>query len=218
MITFVNTSILSSSRHWETSALAHSMKLQVMSVNNHTIALKFYFSGRGFDADPRYEFIQVLRTSLYSAMDQLNRFCRCLRHLLLAKYIGSDRSSTYDRTMNERIGYDKSLTYDRTMNVSPFRLAEVRPEFGCVHALLSDCLWVYIISSVYDSRPRSVMSDPIDSIRIFPPIGIARVGNSDEYYIAPEVPGVIPQDLDFKDDEGKIKRKVGRLFSIVIYT
>lgn len=58
--------------------------------------------------------------------------------------------------------------------------------------------------------------DDIDSIQIFPPLGIARVGNSDEYYIAPEVPGIIPHDIDFKDKEGKIKRKVGHFFSIVI--
>lgn len=55
--------------------------------------------------------------------------------------------------------------------------------------------------------------------RIFPTIGIARVGNSDEFYIAPEVPGGLPikpeqgeefQAQDFWDSQGRLRRQAAR--------
>jgi L-Lysine epsilon oxidase N-terminal len=49
----------------------------------------------------------------------------------------------------------------------------------------------------------------IDVIRIYPPIGIARVGNSkDGWYIGPEVPGRFDEPIGgFKDAEGAVKRQ-----------
>jgi L-Lysine epsilon oxidase N-terminal len=50
----------------------------------------------------------------------------------------------------------------------------------------------------------------IDLIRIYPPIGIARVGNSkDGWYIGPEVPGRFDEPVGgFKDAQGAVKRQV----------
>lgn len=52
----------------------------------------------------------------------------------------------------------------------------------------------------------------ITSIKIFPPIGIARVGNSPtDFFIGPEVPGVIDKpDGGYKDDQCRIKRQAAR--------
>lgn len=51
----------------------------------------------------------------------------------------------------------------------------------------------------------------ITSVAIYPPIGIARVGNSDEYYLAPEMPGK-PAHAEggFKDGTGRVKKQVVR--------
>jgi hypothetical protein len=46
---------------------------------------------------------------------------------------------------------------------------------------------------------------------IHPAIGIARVGNSEEWFVGPEIPGVTPKPTDgYKDATGKIKRQVAR--------
>ena len=54
--------------------------------------------------------------------------------------------------------------------------------------------------------------DEIVSVRIYPPIGIARVGNSKEkdgWFYGPEIPGrVEAPDDGFKDDKGAVKRQV----------
>ena len=49
-----------------------------------------------------------------------------------------------------------------------------------------------------------------DSIEVFPPLGIARMGNAKEdYYIGPEIPGVLPPPVDgIKDANGDFKRQV----------
>jgi len=51
----------------------------------------------------------------------------------------------------------------------------------------------------------------ISSIAIYPPIGIARIGNSDEYFLASEVPGVAPKPAGgYKDSEGRVKKQAVR--------
>lgn len=48
----------------------------------------------------------------------------------------------------------------------------------------------------------------ISSLSIYPPIGIARIGNSPEYFLASEVPGVEPSPPDgYKDNDGRIKKQ-----------
>jgi hypothetical protein len=49
-------------------------------------------------------------------------------------------------------------------------------------------------------------------VRIYPAIGISRVGSSSKWYYAPEVPGLAPQpeDGDFKDGNLKLKKQVQR--------
>ena len=47
--------------------------------------------------------------------------------------------------------------------------------------------------------------------RIFPSIGIARVGNSTEYFIGPESPGPAKEPSNgYKDSEGRIKKQAAR--------
>ncbi|MFB6456757.1 LodA/GoxA family CTQ-dependent oxidase [Chitinophaga sp. Hz27] len=46
-------------------------------------------------------------------------------------------------------------------------------------------------------------------LAIYPPLGIARLGNSDEYFFASDVPGIEPPQSDgYKDREGRIKKQV----------
>lgn len=48
----------------------------------------------------------------------------------------------------------------------------------------------------------------IESVSIYPPIGIARIGNSPEYFLASEVPGIEPDPSNgYKDAEGRIKKQ-----------
>ena len=50
--------------------------------------------------------------------------------------------------------------------------------------------------------------------RIHPAIGIARLGDSDEYYLAPESPGEVANEgSPYRDAQGKIKRQ-GQRFRI----
>ncbi|WP_445710567.1 LodA/GoxA family CTQ-dependent oxidase [Flavobacterium sp.] len=51
----------------------------------------------------------------------------------------------------------------------------------------------------------------IQSVAIYPPVGIARIGNSSEYYFASDLPNAIEKpDGGFKDNEGKVKKQVAR--------
>src|SRR4051812_33929392 len=56
--------------------------------------------------------------------------------------------------------------------------------------------------------------------KIYPPIGIARLGNSDEFFVGPEWPGALGAVIDangnesdvksFKDAQFRVKRQVAR--------
>ncbi|RAJ08247.1 hypothetical protein LX64_00894 [Chitinophaga skermanii] len=51
----------------------------------------------------------------------------------------------------------------------------------------------------------------ISSVEIYPPLGIARVGNSNEIFFASDVPGVAPSNTNgYKDAKGRIKKQVPR--------
>lgn len=67
----------------------------------------------------------------------------------------------------------------------------------------------------------SVVADDIAYVEIFPPIGIARVGNSGsqngardpknpiEAYLAPELPRAVPKVTEkFRDTQSRVKRQV----------
>lgn len=64
------------------------------------------------------------------------------------------------------------------------------------------------------------MSDTIKSIRIHPGIGIARLGDSDEFYIGPEAPGIVvdpggsggpgPNGGTYRDSGARLKRQAQR--------
>jgi L-Lysine epsilon oxidase N-terminal/L-lysine epsilon oxidase C-terminal domain len=52
---------------------------------------------------------------------------------------------------------------------------------------------------------------PIASVAIYPGIGIARVGNSDEYFLGPEIPYPVSQPPEFyRDAQGRLKREAAR--------
>jgi hypothetical protein len=54
-------------------------------------------------------------------------------------------------------------------------------------------------------------TNEISSVAIYPPIGISRIGNSDEYFFAPDVPGVeIKPKGGYKDKKGRVKKQVAR--------
>lgn len=52
----------------------------------------------------------------------------------------------------------------------------------------------------------------IATVRIYPPIGVCRVGSSSEWFYAPEVPGLppAPKDGKFKDAASRIKKQAQR--------
>ena len=51
----------------------------------------------------------------------------------------------------------------------------------------------------------------IHSVAIYPPLGIARIGNSSEYYLASDVPGIVDKPIGgYKDAMGKVKKQVAR--------
>ena len=64
------------------------------------------------------------------------------------------------------------------------------------------------------------MSEKIKSIRIHPGIGLARLGNSDEFYIGPEAPGIVvdpggsggpgPNGGTYRDSSARLKRQAQR--------
>ena len=54
----------------------------------------------------------------------------------------------------------------------------------------------------------------ITQVAIYPPLGISRVGNSTEYYLASDIPGKAPiVEGGYKDGDGKVKKQVS-LFRI----
>ena len=61
-------------------------------------------------------------------------------------------------------------------------------------------------------------NDEITRVEIYPPLGIARVGNSpDSYFFGPEIPDVREEDKgNYRDDKGRIKRQAVcfRLFGL----
>jgi L-Lysine epsilon oxidase N-terminal len=58
------------------------------------------------------------------------------------------------------------------------------------------------------SEPEIMKLNDVVEARIHPAIGIARVGNSQKYFIGPEIPfPVAPPQGGYRDDEGRLKRQ-----------
>ena len=71
--------------------------------------------------------------------------------------------------------------------------------------------------SISKTDESSSPSNEITSLRIFPAIGICRVGGSRQWFYAPEIPGLPPEDNDhYKDGTSLIKKQVQR-FRIYAY-
>ncbi|NEQ64002.1 MAG: hypothetical protein F6K21_00440 [Symploca sp. SIO2D2] len=75
-------------------------------------------------------------------------------------------------------------------------------------ALLIAVLAIYSLVQLIEY----IMSQQITKVSIYPPIGIARVGNApDDYYFAPEIPGQPAQvEGGYKDSQGRLKKQVVR--------
>ena len=59
--------------------------------------------------------------------------------------------------------------------------------------------------------PRRVDDKKIHSLRIYPAIGLARVGGSTKSFLSPEIPGIPPFDNDnYKEGNSLIKKQVQR--------
>ena len=66
------------------------------------------------------------------------------------------------------------------------------------------------ISSLHAQQP-APQGAKIAKVAIFPAIGFSRVGNADDWFLAPEVPGLLNEpDGGFKDARGRIKKQVQR--------
>jgi hypothetical protein len=61
------------------------------------------------------------------------------------------------------------------------------------------------------ATPAKPAAPTIAFCSVFPKIGIARLGDSDEFFVGPEAPGVPPDAGDgFKDSKGRVKRQAAR--------
>jgi hypothetical protein len=69
-----------------------------------------------------------------------------------------------------------------------------------------------LIISYQSKQTNTQMSNNIHRVAIYPPIGIARVGNSREHFLASDLPNVtpVPENGHFKDQDGKVKKQVAR--------
>jgi hypothetical protein len=66
-------------------------------------------------------------------------------------------------------------------------------------------------AAVARTRKAAPTDTTIARLAIYPPLGISRVGNSAEYFLAPEVPGLSPVPSgSYKDGAQKIKKQVQR--------
>ena len=60
-----------------------------------------------------------------------------------------------------------------------------------------------------ETKRRKLLSSEIVSAKIYPAIGLCRVGGSNKWFLSPEVPGLPPQDEDnYKDGNSLIKKQV----------
>lgn len=54
-------------------------------------------------------------------------------------------------------------------------------------------------------------NNEINSVAIYPPIGISRIGNSNEYFLSSDLPGIPSKPHEgFKDSLGRVKKQVAR--------
>src|SRR5215470_3421726 len=56
----------------------------------------------------------------------------------------------------------------------------------------------------------------LQKVKIFPPIGIARIGNSPEWFLGPELPFPapvpVPSNSKYKDNQCRVKRQAQRFY------
>lgn len=83
--------------------------------------------------------------------------------------------------------------------------------FSAAAASLSTPIWFKSAISPLQAQGLAPAGAKIHRVAIFPAIGFSRVGNSSEWFPAPEVPGLMTEpDVGFKDGQGRIKKQVQR--------
>lgn len=86
-----------------------------------------------------------------------------------------------------------------------------------VGALMAGLPWRPRAAIAATTAERAPAGAAVAHVRIYPAIGICRVGGSDQWFLAPEVPGLPPEPIVgfkdgnfFKDGDQKIKKQVQR--------
>ena len=72
--------------------------------------------------------------------------------------------------------------------------------------------WLSRTAVAKGNTQAAAKAGPIAKVRIYPPIGVCRLGSSSAWFHAPEIPGLAlsPEGGDFKDADGRIKKQVQR--------
>ena len=83
--------------------------------------------------------------------------------------------------------------------------------FSAAAASLSSPIWFKSAISPLQAQELAPKGAKIHTVAIFPAIGFSRVGNSSEWFHAPEIPGLMDEPKGgFKDAGGRIKKQVQR--------
>ena len=99
---------------------------------------------------------------------------------------------------------------DTTSPVKPTKRRDFLAGVGAA-ALLSAFPFPSKPALASSTRKAAPANATIARLGIYPPIGISRVGGSDKWFLAPEVPGVLPDtNGDYKDGTQSIKKQVQR--------
>lgn len=83
--------------------------------------------------------------------------------------------------------------------------------FSAAAASVTAPIWFKSAISPLQAQELAPKGARIHKVAIFPAIGFARVGNASEWFLAPEVPGLMPEpEGGFKDARGRVKKQAQR--------
>jgi hypothetical protein len=104
-------------------------------------------------------------------------------------------------------------------NSNPFRSPMNRREFLSLSTITVAGTLLQARPSISGERKSKRVDDQtIQSLRIYPAIGLARVGGSTKSFLSPEIPGIPPHDNDnYKEGNSLIKKQVQRFRIYAFY-
>ncbi len=71
--------------------------------------------------------------------------------------------------------------------------------------------WIPRAAFAQKARTGPPADTAVARLAVYPPLGISRIGNSEEWFLAPEVPGLPPlSDGRYKDGPQRVKKQVQR--------